>query len=179
MRGRAETRGLPALVLTLDPVAHAGICEHTDPCSRRKPEFSSFKASTKPSPPPRRSERGLYVVGYMIGYVCGPQQWAYIRVTGALAAAAVHPSLFTQPAASLIYLQQHLLFVERPHRRPTALIPARPPTTLALIQSSRRRTAAAPGGQEKVGDVSYIRVTLRCKTSCKKDKVCKGNSPHR
>lgn len=103
--------------------------------------------------PPQALEHGLYVVGYMTGYVCSPQQWAYVRVTGALAAAAVHSPLLTM--------------VRRFCNLPTAtstvhvatvppLIPPGPPTTLILILSNRRTAALAPEG--KSWAVNYIQV---------------------
>lgn len=83
----------------------------------------------------------------MLGYVRSPEQWAYVRVTGALAAAALHLPYLRGSAASVIYLQQHLLFKEQLRRRRTAPIPAGPPSTLTLIQSNRRRAAVAPEGK--------------------------------
>lgn len=84
-------------------------------------------------------------MGYMTGYVCSPQQWAYVRVTGALAAAAVHSPLLTMVSR----------FCNLPTATSTVhvatvppLIPPGPPTTSILILSNRRRAALAPEGKK-------------------------------
>lgn len=85
-------------------------------------------------------------MGYMTGYVCSPQQWAYVRVTGALAAAAVHSPLLTM--------------VSRFCNLPTATLTVHVATVLPLTPPPRskqqKKSCIGPRGQ-KVG-LSIIQV---------------------
>lgn len=87
----------------------------------------------------------------MIGYVRSPRQWAYVRVTGALAAAALHSPLFTT-VSCFCNLPTAASTVHGATVPPlNGSDPCRTSNHINANSKQQKKSCSGPGGQEKLG----------------------------